>query len=102
MAEEKNEWLEKVKFNASLPLLPVKHQSLERVDGSIFRSKCPSCTDGKLMMKRISHKCLYLSKEDMCISCGRRFIYTDIEENKMIPVYKKETNDNTENIGTTN
>ena len=98
MAEEKNEWLERASFNASLPPLEVKHQSLERVDDSIFRSKCPSCRDGRLMMKRISLKCLYLSKEDMCISCGRRFIYTDIEGNKMIPVYKKEINDTTNGI----
>jgi hypothetical protein len=92
MAEERNERMDKIVFNSTLPPIKVKHQSLERVDESIFRSKCPSCKDGRLLMKRASLKCLYLSKEDMCISCGRRFIYTDIEENKMIPVYKKEDN----------
>jgi len=106
MAEEKNEWLERAIFNSSLPPLEVKHQSLTRVDDSLFRSKCPSCRDGRLMMKRTNPKCLYLSNEDMCVSCGRRFIYTDLEENKMIPVYKKETtdttNDTTNDIGSTN
>ena len=90
MAEEKNEWLERASFNVSLPPLEIKHQSLERVDDSIFRSKCPHCQEGILFMKRIAPKTLFLSTEDMCTSCGRRFIYTDIEPNNIMVKYKTE------------
>jgi hypothetical protein len=78
-------------YNASLPAMEVRHQDLERVDGSPFRSKCPNCKDGVLFMRREAPKTHYLSTHDNCTFCGRTFIYPDLEEKKMVPVYKKES-----------
>jgi hypothetical protein len=77
---------EEIKKNLDLPPIEVRHQDLERTGDSIFRSKCPECDDGVLLMKRKSPN-FTLDKNDTCIACGRRFIYTDIAENSMTIIY---------------
>lgn len=55
----------------------VAHASLERAnDESVFRSKCPACEKGVLFVAR-SQKTFNLLREDACVGCGQRFIYTD-------------------------
>lgn len=68
--------------------LEIRHQDLKRADDSLFRSHCPSCLEGVLLMIRdqISFK---IQPYDNCLRCGRRFIYTDIEESVNLE-YKKD------------
>lgn len=57
--------------------LRLKHASLERVsDESPFRVKCPACPKGVLLVSR-NQKTLGLAREDCCVSCGQRVVYTD-------------------------
>ena len=66
--------------NMELPPIKVKHADLERFDDrSPFKSVCPKCKDGVLLMRR-DQKTLTLLAEDNCVACGRPFIYTDIED----------------------
>lgn len=55
----------------------VEHSSLERVTSdSPFKSRCPTCKKGILLVAR-DQKSLRLLREDACISCGQRYVYTD-------------------------
>ena len=78
---------EEKKYNLTLSPTEVKHKLLKRIGNSQFRSVCPCCNEGVLLFKR-DYETLNLKKEDNCISCGRRFLYTDIEET-VILTYKK-------------
>lgn len=62
--------------------LKIAHADLER-DGkhSAFRSVCPTCKLGVLLVQR-DQKTLRLIAEDRCILCGQAVIYTDIEKLK--------------------
>ncbi len=69
---------------ANLHNTPVKviHSELKRADNnSIFRSICPVCEIGILLVKRdnITFK---ITAEDHCILCGQQYVYTDIDELK--------------------
>lgn len=77
-------YLEKlVGININEPPLEVKHSELERADeDSEHKSKCPKCKAGVLLMRR-HHETFLLRNFDNCILCGQRFIYTDIEDNKI-------------------
>jgi hypothetical protein len=70
---------EKAMENFSLEPIEAKHKELKRTGDSAFRSECPSCEIGMLMVRRdaISFK---LQKDDSCTYCGRRFVYTDLVE----------------------
>jgi hypothetical protein len=57
----------------------VTHSKLQRADSSHYRSICPDCVKGVLLVGR-DPKTFELLAEDNCILCARRFIYTDIEE----------------------
>jgi hypothetical protein len=57
----------------------VVHADLERsTDGSIFRSVCPICKEGLLMVSR-DQSTLKLVAEDNCILCGQMVVYSDID-----------------------
>lgn len=77
--------------NIQLPPMEVRHRDLKRRDDSIFRSECPHCIDGVLFIQRdiISLK---LQPHDNCLFCGRRFIYTDIEESINLEYKNDSTN----------
>jgi hypothetical protein len=67
-------------INIIKPIVRVKHSELERSDDvSDYRSKCPECKEGTLLMRR-NPVTFVLDKEDMCALCGQRFEYTDIDE----------------------
>jgi len=55
----------------------VDHKLLKRESSSPFRSECPVCNKGYLLVRREG---ICLLREDCCIRCGQRFIY----ENDMI------------------
>jgi len=62
----------------------VPHKLLKRAsEDSDFRSICPVCEDGHLMMRR-DPSTLKLQKNDNCTQCGTRFIYEDIEEDVVL------------------
>jgi hypothetical protein len=57
----------------------VKHADLIRIGDSKFKSSCPVCVDGMLLVYR--HPITFrLTEEDRCVLCGQQFIYDDIEE----------------------
>lgn len=61
-------------------VLVIKHAELERAsDSSLFRSKCPVCKEGLLLVQR-DQVTLKLVEYDNCILCGQLFRYEDIEE----------------------
>lgn len=72
--------------------LKIRHQDLKRYNDSAFKSECPHCKEGFLGIQRdlISFK---LQPYDNCLFCGRRFIYTDIEESVNLE-YKKDDSSN--------
>lgn len=68
-----------VGINIENPIIKTKHRRLTRATKhSLYRSKCPVCKKGVLLMTR-QLRTLELSKYDICILCGQRFEYTDID-----------------------
>ncbi len=59
------------------PLQRVSHATLTRwCDESDYRSKCPACDEGILLVLRdqVTHA---LINVDRCVGCGQTVIYTD-------------------------
>ena len=56
----------------------VWHSQLARTGESLFRSKCPCCEYGMLMVTR-EPVTLNLSRLDRCVSCGQHVLYQDLE-----------------------
>lgn len=75
------------KKNFALEPLKVEHKNLKRFSDSIFKSECPNCNDGLLLVGRNIDD-MTLQINDTCTDCGRRFIYTDIVEGKINLEYK--------------
>lgn len=75
--------------NIKIEPVEVRHQDLQRLkhSESAFRSHCPFCAAGVLLMGR-DQEHLFLLATDRCILCGRSVIYTDIEENSVTLKYK--------------
>lgn len=66
--------------NIGKPSLEVRHADLQRsCEESIYRSKCPVCPEGVLLVRR-HHRTARLEKEDRCVFCGQAFIYLDIDK----------------------
>jgi hypothetical protein len=60
--------------------ITVVHADMEKVtEESIFRSFCPVCKEGLLMVGR-DQRTLKLRATDNCILCGQRVVYSDIKE----------------------
>ena len=64
--------------NYSAAPIHVKHAELERSDESPYRSVCPACKEGVLLVGRDDE--MKLMAVDNCILCGQTFVYDDIEE----------------------
>lgn len=64
--------------NLLKPPIKVRHQDLERSGESPYRSKCPVCPKGILLVQR-DQETFRLEKGDHCILCGQAIIYTDIQ-----------------------
>ena len=82
----RDKMVEKIQENLKLPPLDLKHKELKRTGDSAFRSECPHCQVGILFVQR-DPTTFKLLKDDCCTYCGRRVIYTDMEENVCL-VYK--------------
>ena len=69
-----------VGINFKKPVIKVKHKELKRFDpeGSLYKSVCPTCHRGVLMVGRNMDN-FKLEKNDYCILCGQHFYYTDLE-----------------------
>lgn len=61
--------------NRAEPFKWVQHGTLTRADGSPYRSTCPVCKEGLLLIARLDSG--DLGKLDNCILCGQRFVYED-------------------------
>ncbi len=59
--------------------IKVKHSELKRTDDSSFRSACPRCFEGTLLVQR-DFDSFEIKADDYCILCGQKFIYSDIDE----------------------
>lgn len=66
-------------INLNNPPIEITHSSLKREGESLYRSQCPVCEDGLLLVGR-DQNTLELQKNDVCILCGQHFTYADIEE----------------------
>ena len=62
--------------NIHAPAIRVSHAQLERWGEGDFKSKCPSCSDGILLVMR-DQATFQLINVDRCIFCGQTFVYTD-------------------------
>lgn len=57
----------------------VKHSELTRIGESPYRSECPICKAGVLLVGR-DQKTFILLEHDICIGCAQQFQYLDIDE----------------------
>ncbi len=67
--------------NISKPIIKVKHADLERISYSKYKSSCPICDEGVLVVKR-HPETLEIESKDCCTNCGQRFEYTDYKNLK--------------------
>jgi hypothetical protein len=63
--------------NRSKDPIKVLHSELERYSDSAYKSKCPACKNGILLIYRNQDEYFRLRRQDHCISCGQQFIYMD-------------------------
>ena len=70
---------EKAGINFFQEPIHVNHADLERMGDSIFKSVCPKCKDGVLLVNR-DQRTLGIVKKDRCILCAQSFIYDDFKE----------------------
>ncbi len=57
--------------------ITVRHSNLKRCDDSIYRSVCPVCKEGILLVRR-DNNTGKITNKDRCLSCGQAFIYEDL------------------------
>ena len=63
--------------NYHQPPLHVKHADLTRVGDSEYKSDCPECGYGVLLVNRDPQN-FRLQEQDRCVLCGQPVIYDDI------------------------
>lgn len=61
------------------PLMKVKHAELKRYSDSPFRSICPGCNTGLLLVRR-DNSTFEIQSFDICSLCGQVVEYEDIED----------------------
>jgi hypothetical protein len=67
--------------NIHKPAVHVYHKNLKREnDESHFKSKCPCCSNGVLLVFRDQTPPYTLKDVDACIVCGQEFYYLDIDD----------------------
>jgi len=65
--------------NAGNAVLEVYHSELKRYSDSPYKSKCPVCKKGVLLVHR-DQKTYELLENDHCVFCGQHFKYLDIDK----------------------
>jgi len=66
-------------INIDKPVMMVLHTNLNRSGDSLYRSECPVCLKGVLLMKR-DQETLQLEEHDNCILCGQRVFYEGLND----------------------
>jgi uncharacterized protein (DUF983 family) len=66
-------------INIKKPCIKIKHSGLTRYGDSYYKSSCPACKEGILLVYR-NPETLVLERYDRCILCGQQFEYMDIED----------------------
>jgi len=67
-------------INLHNPPIQVVHAHLKRTGESPYRSECPFCFHGVLLVGRDEKAGFRLMAADTCICCGQAVEYLDIEE----------------------
>lgn len=62
--------------NRDSPVLSLLHSSLRRSDDGAFKSECPVCEGGVLLVNR-HYRLRSITSLDRCVSCGQRVVYLD-------------------------
>jgi hypothetical protein len=62
--------------NLSKPVWRLHHAALRRTGESLFRSACPACGKGMLLVRR-EPVTFRLARFDVCVACGQRVEYLD-------------------------
>ena len=57
--------------------ITIKHADLERYSDSPYKSICPVCNEGLLLVSR-NRETFQIESNDMCILCGQHVIYEDL------------------------
>jgi hypothetical protein len=65
--------------NINRPRAKVYHATLKRVGDSMYKSVCPFCADGVLLMHR-DKETMALSPIDRCIKCAQEVEYLDLDK----------------------
>jgi len=63
--------------NVSKPIIQIPHCELTRFGDGIYKSECPVCKKGLLLVGR-DRETLILQEDDYCVLCGQRYRYLDI------------------------
>jgi len=71
MSDEKLSGMEGINVNNET--IKVEHASLTRTGESPYRSICPVCKEGVLLIRRNDQG--RLERDDGCLLCGQRFRY---------------------------
>jgi len=70
---------ELVGINVNKPAIKTRHDELERLHNrSPYKSKCPECKKGVLLINREMTPPHRLLDFDRCVLCGQLFQYVDI------------------------
>jgi hypothetical protein len=72
--------MNEIPANAHTPYVLVWHSKLKRFNDSAYKSYksyCPVCDDGILLIYRSMTDNFKLARKDCCISCGQTVIYLD-------------------------
>ena len=64
--------------NMSKPIFEIPHCELSRYGNSMYKSVCPVCKEGILLVHR-DQETFILQEYDCCVLCGQRIRYLDIE-----------------------
>lgn len=66
--------------NVNKPPIRIRHADLVRSSpDSLYRSKCPACPDGALLVQR-NPETIAIEEVDFCVACAQTFVYTDIDQ----------------------
>ena len=65
--------------NIKAPIYEVPHTALSRYGDSMYKSICPSCRIGLLLVNR-DKDTFELQEYDRCLLCGQQIRYTDIQD----------------------
>jgi len=66
-------------YTRNIDTTPIRlaHASLQKWSpDSDYKAQCPACPSGLLLVRR-DQRTMKLTRDDHCVSCGQRVVYTD-------------------------